>query len=164
MHGHGQGRVRGQRSLSHPSRESHGRKERGSKAMQEQAGVPRKLPRSGLVQPPIINIFQYRARFWSCAILRSGSTSGKAVKRRVIALLHLLFVLLENSLYPSSDNLSLSSPSYLSITTYYQLLRKSSGKGLRSLRFGLFLQSGHQPINIFMSMFTKAFNHKTFIQ
>ena len=55
-------------------------------------------------------------------------------------------------------------PPHMSITTYYQLLRKSSGKGLRSLRFGLFLQSGHQPINIFMSMFTKAFNHKTFIQ
>ena len=56
MHGHGQGRVRGQMSLSHPSRESHRRKERVSKAMQEQAGVTRKLPRSGLVQPPIIDI------------------------------------------------------------------------------------------------------------
>src|SRR5262245_60210796 len=55
MHGHGQGRVRGQRSLSHPSRESHGKKERASKEMQEQAGVTRKLPRSGLVQPPIID-------------------------------------------------------------------------------------------------------------
>ena len=45
-------------SLSHPSRDSHGRKERVSKEMQEQAGVTRKLPRSGLVQPPILNIFQ----------------------------------------------------------------------------------------------------------
>ena len=43
-------------SLSHPSRESHGRKERVSKEMQEQAGVTRKLPRSGLVQLPLIDI------------------------------------------------------------------------------------------------------------
>src|SRR5262245_35725654 len=57
MYGHGQGRVRGQRSLSHPSRESHGRKARVSKAMQEQAGVTRKLPRSGLVQPLVIKSF-----------------------------------------------------------------------------------------------------------
>ena len=35
---------------------------------------------------------------------------------------------------------------------------------LRALRFGLFLQSIYQPINIFMSIFTKVFNHKTFIQ
>src|SRR5215471_6040595 len=56
MHGHCQGRVRGQMSLSHQSRDSHGRKERVSKEMQEQAGGTRKLPRSGLVQPPIIDI------------------------------------------------------------------------------------------------------------
>ena len=36
-------------SLSHPGGDSHGRKERASKAMQEQAGITRKLPRSGLV-------------------------------------------------------------------------------------------------------------------
>jgi hypothetical protein len=45
-------------SLSHPSRDSHGRKERVSKEMQEQAGVTRKLPRSGLVQPLILGILQ----------------------------------------------------------------------------------------------------------
>ena len=50
---------------------------------------------------------------WSRAILHSGSTSGKAVKRRVIALLLLLFVLLENfplsiSLTPISDILQVA--------------------------------------------------------
>jgi hypothetical protein len=37
-------------SLSNPARESYHRKERASKEMQEQEGVTRKLPRSGLVQ------------------------------------------------------------------------------------------------------------------
>ena len=43
-------------SLSHPSRDSQGRKERMSKERQEQAGVTRKLPRSGLVQLLFIRI------------------------------------------------------------------------------------------------------------
>src|SRR5215467_10479920 len=38
-----------------PSRESHGRQETVSKEMQEQAGITRKLPRSGLVQLLIID-------------------------------------------------------------------------------------------------------------
>ena len=37
-------------SLSNPSRDSHRRKARASKEMQEHDGVSRKLPRSGLVQ------------------------------------------------------------------------------------------------------------------
>jgi hypothetical protein len=49
-------------SLSHPSRDSHGRKERVSKEMQEQAGVTRKLPRSGLVQLPLIDIVSVAPR------------------------------------------------------------------------------------------------------
>jgi hypothetical protein len=59
---------------------------------------------------------QVSGRFWRRAILRSGSTSGKAVKRRVIALPYLLFVLLKihfpvdlphaySGHSPSSDNL-----------------------------------------------------------
>jgi hypothetical protein len=35
-------------SFSHPAGDSHGRKEKALKAMQEQAGITRKLARSGL--------------------------------------------------------------------------------------------------------------------
>jgi len=48
--GNCQVRVRGQMSLSYPSRDSHLRKESASKEMQEQERIARKLPRSGLVQ------------------------------------------------------------------------------------------------------------------
>jgi len=37
---------------------------------------------------------------WSCAILRSDSTSGKFIKHRVIALLYLVFVLSLHTFLP----------------------------------------------------------------
>src|SRR5712691_3263087 len=55
--GNCQVRVRGQMSLSYPSRDSHLRKESASKEMQEQERIARKLPRSGLVQPLLIRPF-----------------------------------------------------------------------------------------------------------